>query len=194
MKKLIKTKIPIEVSARHVHLSEKDMEKLFGKKEFKFSKKLSQPGQFVTNKKVDLVKNGIKLRDVDVLGPCRKQTQIEISKTESFYLGLKPPIRLSGNLKNTPGIELRNKSKNKKIKLKKGVIIAKRHLHISEKKAKKLNLKNNQEIKISVKGKSGLIFENVIARVSNNYKLAMHIDTDESNAAGISKKAFGKLV
>lgn len=184
-------KIPIETSARHVHLSQKDFEKLFGKnKKPAILKKLSQPGEFASKQILSLINGKNEIKNVRVLGPLRKNSQAEISKTDSIGLEMKVPIRLSGNLKNTPKIKAKTKKKTIKIP----VIIAKRHLHCPEKEAKKLKLKNNQKISVKVKGQRDLVFDEVIVRVSKNYKLALHIDTDEANAAGISGKTFGELV
>ncbi|MEK6875575.1 MAG: phosphate propanoyltransferase [Nanoarchaeota archaeon] len=186
-------KIPIEISARHVHLSKRHLEILFGKNyKLKPIKIISQPGQFAANEEVELINKNKKLK-ARVIGPVRNKTQIEISITDSYYLKLKktPPINLSGGLKNSEGIII--KGSKEKIKTT-GLIIAERHLHLSEQEAKKLNLKNNQKVKIRVKGKRGLIFENVIIRAGKRHKLAFQIDTDEANAAGINKKSYGELI
>ena len=184
-------KIPIETSARHVHLSEKDFKKLFGKgKKLIPLKKLSQPGQFATKEKIDLIKGKNKISNVRVVGPLREKSQIEISKTDAIKLGINAPIRLSGNTKGAPKILAQNK--NKKIKI--PVIIAKRHLHCSIEQAKKLKLKNNKKVSVKVQGQRGLIFNKIIVRSGKGHKLALHLDTDETNAAGISGKVFGEIV
>ena len=184
-------RIPIEVSARHVHLSKKDLEKLFGKNyKLKVLKKLSQPGQFASKETVTLINQNNKIENVRILGPTRKNSQVEISITDAIKLKIKPVIKLSGNLFNTPKISVKTKKGTVKI----NAIVAKRHLHISEIQAKKLKLKNHQEIKIKTKGKRELIFEKIIVRVDKNFDLAFQIDTDEANAAGIYKKCFGKIV
>lgn len=185
-------KAPLEISARHVHLSQKDFEILFGKRELKVKNRISQPGQFASEDSLDLINGNNEIKNVRVVGPIRKQTQIEISKTDAFKLGIEVPIRLSGDLSGTKGITLKNK--DKKLVIKEGVIIAKRHLHISEVEAKKFNLKNNQKIKIKVSGERALVFDEVIVRAGKEHELAVHLDTDEGNAAGISKKMFGEIL
>ncbi len=187
-------KIPIEISARHVHLSKKDLDGLFGDG-FKLTKhkNLSQPEQFASKQTVSLVGSKGKIDKVRVLGPCRQQTQIEVSKTDARELGVKPPVRKSGNLAGSAGIKIIGPKGE--IKLAEGLIVALRHVHLDQKTADKLGLKNNDKIKIDVDGVRDLIFENVITRVSNKYLPAMHIDTDEANAASIDKKnCFGKII
>lgn len=177
-------KILTEVSARHAHLSEKDYKKLFGNKKIEILRRISQPGQYST-------KQIMKLKDfkIRLVGPLRKYSQIEISKTEAIKLGINPPIKLSGDIKRVKKIEIKGPKGNAKIP----VIIAKRHLHLSEEEGKKLKLRNNQKINIKIKGKREIIFKKVIVRKGKNNKLAFHIDTDEGNAAGINKKTYGIL-
>jgi len=184
-------KIPIEISARHVHVSQKDLEKLFGKGyKLHFLKKLSQTDDFSSKEEVELInkKNKMKVR---VLGPCRKYTQAEVSITDSYLLKIKtPPIKISGELDNAPVIKI----KGPKGTVKGKIIIAQRHLHVSEKQAKKLKLRNNQKIKVETSGKRAVIFENVAVRIKDDFKLALHLDTDEGNAAGITGKSSGKII
>ena len=187
-------KIPIEISIRHVHLSQADLERLFGKKyQLKVLHKISQPNQFAAKEEVKLVngKNKLKAR---IIGPVRKQTQIEIAITDAYRLKMKkiPPINLSGNLKNTPQLTI----KGPRGTVKGSVIIEQRHLHLSEVEVKKLKLKNNQIIKIKTKGKRAVTFDNIIVRAGKEHKFAFQIDTDEGNAAGLDgrKKNFGILI
>lgn len=185
-------KILIEISARHVHLSKADLQKLFGKNHrLKIEKLLSQKGEFSAKEKVELI-NGKEKLIARVLGPCREKSQAEISITDAHRLNLKkiPQIRVSGDLNNTSFIKV-NGSKGK---TKMNIIVAQRHLHISYEEAKKFKLKNNQIVKIKTKGKRAVIFENVIIRINKNYKLALHLDTDEANSAGIKNKTFGEIV
>lgn len=180
--------IPIEVSARHLHITEKDFKKLFGNKKLIPIKPLSQPEQFAAKQQVELIgKEKLKAR---ILGPFRNKTQVEISKTDAFRLGINPKLKISGDLKNTNKIKI--KGPNGKIEA--PVIIAKRHLHLSESEAKKLKLKNNQKIKIKISGERGLTFENVIVRSGKEHKMAFQIDTDEGNAAGINKNSKGVII
>jgi propanediol utilization protein len=186
-------KIPIEISARHIHLSEKDFEKLFGKNETVIPlKKLSQPGEFASDKTVDLINADKKISSVRILGPLRKNSQAEVSITDAYSLKLNPlpKMRVSGDLADTTQILVKSKKGSVKIPC----IIAKRHLHISEKEAKTLKLKNNQTISIKVKGERAVIFNEIVVRVSDKYKLALHLDTDEGNAAGISGKVSGEII
>ncbi|MCD6471321.1 phosphate propanoyltransferase [bacterium] len=187
-------KIPIEVSARHVHLSRKDLDKLFGKGyQLTKIKNLSQPEQFAAKETITIKGKRGEIKNVRILGPVRQKTQVEISKTDAINLKIEAPVRLSGNLKNSGGCILIGPKG--KIKLKEGVIIAWRHLHIEPKLAKKYNLKNGQFVSIKVKNtKRSLTFHNVIVRVSPKFRLAFQIDTDEANAAGIDKFGEGELI
>jgi putative phosphotransacetylase len=185
-------KIPVETSARHTHLSKEDFERLFGKNNnLTPIKKLSQGGEFASNEKIELLNKDKKLL-VRIVGPFRKNSQAELSITDAYNLDLNPlpKLRVSGDINGTTKILI----KGPKAQLKIPVIIAQRHLHCPEKDAKKLKLKNNQLIKIKIAGKRGLIFENIAVRIKENFKTALHLDTDEANAAGISGKAFGEIV
>jgi len=186
-------KIPIEISARHVHLSEKDFEKLFGKNQtLNVLKNLSQPGEFASDKTVELINGNKKIENARILGPFRKESQAEISMTDAYALKLKPfpKIKVSGDLTNATSILV----KGEKSSLKIPCIIAKRHLHLSENEAKKLRLKNNQKISVKVKGIREITFHEIVVRVSENYRLSVHLDTDEGNSAGIIGKTLGELV
>jgi len=181
-------KIPVEVSARHVHLSQSDLERLFGKDyKLKELRALTLPGEFAAKEEVKL--KGKKLR---VIGPVREYTQVELSVSDAIKLDIKPVLRVSGNIKRTPGAVLIGPKG--KVRMKKGVIIAQRHIHCTPKEAKKLGLRNRQSVSIKIKGQRELIFKKVRVRVSDKYKLCCHLDTDEGNAAGINKKAKGILV
>jgi propanediol utilization protein len=178
-----KIKIPIEISARHIHLSQKDLDILFGKKYYlKKLKDLSQHGQFAAKEEVVSVKN--KEYKFRVLGPVRKESQIEISRTGAIDLGLDVPLKLSGDLKKVKSF-LEVKGTKGKVKVK--VIVAKRHLHCLPSEAKNLGLKKNQKVKVMVKGERELVFHNVIVRPEEEYNLGCHIDTDEANACGLGK-------
>ncbi len=187
-KKLI---VPVEISARHIHLNQTDFKKLFGKKKPTFLRKLSQ-GQFATKETVTLRNKNQVLFQVRLVAPLRKKTQVEISFTDAIYLKIKPVLRISGDLKKTPGIEILGPKG--KLVLKEGVIVPLRHLHVSEKEAQKFNLKPSSKVKIKILGKRGLVFENVWVRVSKQFNLALHLDTDEGNACGLTKKGQGILI
>ncbi|MEK6827551.1 MAG: phosphate propanoyltransferase [Nanoarchaeota archaeon] len=187
------SQIPIEISARHIHLSERDFEKLFGKNQtLNVLKNLSQPGEFASDKTIELINENKKIENARVLGPFRKKSQAEISMTDAYTLKLKPlpKIKVSGDLTDTTSILV----KGEKSSLKIPCIIAQRHLHLSKNEAKKLKLENNQKISIRIKGKREIIFREVVVRVSENYRLSVHLDTDEGNSAGIIGKTFGELV
>jgi len=185
-------KIPIEISARHIHLCQKDLEALFGKGyQLRELRKLSQADDFAAKEKIDIKIGNKIIKGIRIVGSVRKETQIEISLTDAFNANVRPVLRLSGNLKGTPGAVL-IKGK-KKLKVKQGVIIAQRHLHCSLNEAKLLKLKNGAFISVKVEGRRGITFHNIKVRVKRGYKLSLHLDTDEGNAAGIFKKGEGKL-
>ncbi|BBH27501.1 PduL/EutD family phosphate acyltransferase [Intestinibaculum porci] len=181
------SKFIVETSAHHVHLSQKDLETLFGEGyELTVKKELSQPGQFAAQEKVTVVgERGEKA--MSVLGPVRSESQVEVSLTDARALGLKALVRESGDLEGTNGCVL--KGPKGQITLEKGVIAAKRHIHMTPADAENFNVKNGQIVKVRVDtdGRS-LIFDDVVIRVKDTYALAMHIDTDESNAAGGPKE------
>lgn len=177
--------IPIEVSAHHVHLSAGDVESLFGEGHTLTPESgLSQPGQFACVEKVNLIGPKGRVERVRVLGPARKQSQIEIAMTEQFKLGIQPPVRESGDLDNTPGITLEGPVGS--VALSKGVICAMRHIHMSPDDAADFGLHDKNMVRVRVDGDRELVFGDVLVRVSPDYRLAMHIDTDEANAAGIT--------
>ncbi len=182
--------IPIEISAHHVHLAQEDVEKLFGPgHQLTPEHELSQPGQFACAEKVHLVGPKGKIANVRVLGPTRKETQVEIAMTEQFKLGIQPPIRESGDLANTPGITLEGPNGTSVIA--KGVICAQRHIHMSPEDAMRRGLRDRYVVRVRVEGDRELIFGDVVVRVNPNFRLAMHIDTDEGNAASIRTGMIG---
>ena len=183
-------KLRIEVSARHVHLSQKDLKKLFCKIKLSFRNKLSETDEFASNETVDLVGPRNTLLNVRVLGPFRDHSQVEISRSNSIYLGIDAPLKLSGDL---PGERIRIIGPKGEI-TKNIAIVPMRHFHANPKMATKLKLKNHSKIKIKILGKRGLIFDNVIVRVDEGYKNNVHLDTDEANAAGIEHLAKGELI
>jgi len=186
-------KVLIEVSARHIHLCQKDLELLFGKDyKLKKLKKLSQADDFAAQEKIDIKLGKSILKGVRIVGPVRNQTQIEISLTDAFKVKIKPVLRLSGDLKGTPGAILIKGQK--KIKIKQGVIIAQRHLHCNPKQAELLKLKNGTFISVEIGGKRRITFHNIKVRAKQGYNLSLHLDTDEGNSAGILKRSRGKIV
>lgn len=186
--------ILVEVSARHVHLNREAVEILFGKGyELKFKKELSQKGQFVCEEKVAVVGEKSSFKKVSVLGPERKNVQVEISKTDARTIGVEAPIKESGDLKGAACCKLVGPSGE--LELKNAVIVAKRHIHASNEDALKLGFKNGDIVSVEVLTKErSLIFKDVVVRVSNEFNLAMHIDTDEANAANVITTAKAKII
>ncbi|KRF31848.1 phosphate propanoyltransferase [Paenibacillus sp. Soil787] len=185
--------IPVGVSARHIHLSPAHIDVLFGKGyELTTFKDLSQPGQFAAQETVAIVGPKCKIEKVRILGPARPSTQIEVSRTDAFSLGISPPVRESGQIENTPG--LRVIGPQGEIDLEQGVIVAARHIHFHTSDAVKWGIQDKQLLRVKVKGERPLIFENVIARVSDHYALDMHIDTDEGNAAGVKTGDLAEII
>lgn len=183
-------KVPVGISNRHLHLSEADLHKLFGEgAKLTVKKDLSQKGQFACEEVVNLIGPKGSLNNVRVLGPTRKQTQIEVSNTDARALGLEPPVRDSGDLKESTPIKI--VGPKGELNLTEGCIVAKRHVHMNNEDAAKLGLKDKQIVKVSVKGNRGLVFEEVLIRVHPTFVLEMHIDTDEANACGLKN---GELV
>ena len=187
-------KFLVEVSARHIHVTQADMDILFGKgSELHPVKELSQPGQFASEEKLTLKgpKGSLTAR---ILGPLRSETQVEVSLTEARQLGVKAQIRESGDLEGTAG-DLTLVGPAGEIALTKGVIAAKRHVHMTPADAEKYGVTNGEvvAVKIETAGRS-VVFGDTVIRVSDKYSLAMHIDTDEANAAAISGTAQGEIV
>lgn len=177
-------RIPVNISARHVHLCPEHIEFLFGKN-YKLTpiRDLMQPGEFAAKEQVIVVGPKGILQNVRVLGPSRKITQVEISKTDAYALGLTPPVRDSGNHADTPGCILVGTMGG--LNIDKGVILAERHIHMPQEVAEKKGLKDKQMVKVRTEGKRKVIFENVLIRISPRFALEMHVDTDEANASGI---------
>jgi len=177
-------KIIAEVSARHLHLSKDDFEKLFGKdKKLTPMKPLFQDGQFAAWEWVTLRTAKAEIPHVRVLGPTREKTQIEISLTDAYTLGIEPLVRESGNLEGTPGLTLI--SEKGEVKTRGGVILTLRHIHASDKDAEKYGLKNGQIVSVKTLGQRALVFNNVVVRIKQDYVWRFHVDTDEANAADI---------
>jgi len=184
--------IPVEVSAHHVHLSREDTEKLFGPGyELTVRAELSQPGQFACNETVNLVGPRGRVDRVRILGPYRKESQVEISITEEFKLGVDVPVRPSGQLDGTPGITL--EGTDGKIDMEKGVICSLRHIHMSPEDALIYGLRDKDTVRVKIESERALIFGDVLIRVDPNFKLNMHLDTDEANAAEIKTGMLGFL-
>lgn len=184
--------VPVEVSARHVHLSQEDVELLFGPGHTLTKKRdLSQPGQFLSEERVSIVTAKGEFRNVAVLGPARKATQVEISMTDAKALGLAAPVRQSGDVKGSPDICIF--SKDKMILAKEAVIIAQNHIHMTPKDATSYGVQDGQRVKVKMNTARPIEFEDVVIRVNDNFQLAMHIDFDEANACAFEKNNTGTL-
>ena len=187
-------KIIVETSARHIHITKEDFAVLFGEgKELTFKKELSQPGQFAAEERVTVVGTKGEMKGVSILGPFRPQTQIELARSDTRKLGIDAPIRESGVLDGTPGCKLIGPAGE--IDLDSGVIVAKRHAHLTPETAEKWGIKDKQIVQLKLDyNDRALIFGDVVARVSASYADAVHIDTDEANAAALPFVAEGEII
>ena len=187
-------KFIVETSARHVHLSQEHLEILFGAGyELTKKKDLSQPGQYACEERVTIVGGKKEMPGVSILGPVRKATQVELSLTDARSIGVAAPVRESGDIAGSGACKIIGPKGE--IEITEGVIAAKRHIHATPADAEALGVENGQivNVKIDTDGRS-LVFGDVVVRVSDTYALAMHIDTDESNAAGCGREVYGEIV
>ena len=176
--------VPIGVSNRHIHLDRADMDILFGQdSELTFKKELGQPGQYAAEETVTLHGPKGELGRVRVLGPLRTASQMEISVTDGFALGVRPPIRESGKLEGTPGVTLIGPKGS--VEKESGVIAALRHIHLDPDTAERMGLKDKQMVRVEIGGLRGAVLNNVLVRVSEQYAPEMHIDVEEANALGV---------
>jgi acetate kinase len=176
--------IPVGVSVRHVHLSREHCDALFGAGyELSMKRPVSQPGQFVCRETVDLVGTKGEITRVAIINPLRKETQVEVAKTDAYTLGIDAPLRESGKLDGTPGLTLRGP--NGTVQLPKGVIMAHRHVHMNPAEASQFGVKDGAVIRVRVEGDRETVFGDVIVRVREDFALDMHVDTDEANAAAL---------
>jgi len=177
-------KIEIEGSGKHCHVTRETLDILFGEGfELVVKKMLTQPGQFVTPHKVTVV-GPRRSVELSIIGPCRKADQVELSLTDATSLGISAPIRESGDVGSSPGCKLVGPSGE--VDIKEGVIIAKRHIHLTPEDAEKFGIKDKQIIKVKVDSERALVFDEVVARVNPDFATYMHIDYDELNAAAVS--------
>ncbi len=184
----------VETSARHVHVTKEVLETLFGKGyELTKKKDLSQPGQYASNERVDVVGPKRTLSGVSILGPVRPETQVELSLTDARSIGVAAPVRESGDIAGSGSCKLVGPCGE--VELAEGVIAAKRHIHMTTADAAAMGLTDKQivSVKIPSAGRA-LVFGDVVVRVSDKYALAMHIDTDESNAAGVAPGTMGEII
>lgn len=185
--------IIVETSARHVHLKQEDIEILFGKGHTLTPKKdLSQPGQFACEERVEVVGPKKSIANVIILGPARPESQVEVSLTDARTLGVNAMIRESGDIEGTEGCKIVGPCGE--VVLDKGVIAAKRHLHLTPADAEEIGVVNKQIVKVKINGSRPLIFDDVVVRVSDKFARFMHIDTDEANAAGATPNIVGEVI
>lgn len=187
--------ILIEVSARHAHVTEETLKILFGPEgQLTVKKELSQPGQFASNQKIDIVGPKKTISGVSILGPVRSRDQVEVSATDARALGVDAPIRESGDVDGSAPIKLVGPCGE--IELKEGCIVAKRHIHLRPQDAEEQKVQNGEIVEVKIDSPLGrsLVFGDVVIRVSDRFAPAMHIDTDEGNAAGIKDVVYGDII
>lgn len=178
--------IEVEASGRHIHLCRKHIDELFGAGHVLTRiKDLSQPGQYACEERVTITGPKGSLKNVIVLGPERKETQVEVSLTDALVLGIKAPVKESGHIDNTPGITI--STPRSTIDIDRGVIVAKRHIHMTPEDAEKFGVSDKEIVRAHVYGDRELIFDDVVMRVNPNFRTYMHIDYDEANACGFKK-------
>ena len=185
----------VETSARHAHVTQETLELLFGEGyQLKVKKELSQPGQFASNERITVVGPKKELANVSILGPCRKLNQVELSATDARSIGIDAPIRESGDVAGSGACKLIGPKGE--VELKEGVIVAKRHIHMTEKDAADFGVTNGEIVNVLIENGNGrkTIYGDTVIRVSNSYALAMHVDTDESNAAACARNQMGTIV
>ena len=182
----------VEISAHHIHLTQEHVEALFGKgHQLTKHADLSQPGQYACKEQLAIVGPKGRIERVRILGPARKYTQVEIAMTEQFKLGIHPPIRESGDITDTPGCIL--ESPNGSVQIDRGVICALRHVHMTPEDALRYGVRDKSFVRVKIAGDRELVFGDVLVRVDPSFKLAMHIDTDEGNAANVKTGANGYI-
>lgn len=178
-------KVGVGISNKHLHLSDEDLERLFGAgATLTPFKELVQPGQFAADERVDIVGPKSTFKGIRIIGPTRKQSQVEISQTDARTLGIEPPVRESGKLQGSIGIKLVGPAGE--IELEEGVIVALRHIHLSPAEAEEAGLKDQDLVDVQTFGSRPLIFQDVVIRSGEAHKREFHVDTDEANAAGIA--------
>lgn len=185
--------VQVEISARHVHLSRKDLLLLFGSEAVLTPKRpLSQPGQYLAEERVTLIGPKGRKENVAILGPIRDETQVELSKSDAVSLGVTAPLRESGKLHGTGTITLEGPKGT--ITIMQGTIVAHNHIHMTPYHAEALGLMDKQRVNVEIAGERPVIFKDVIVRVNQDFRLRMHIDFDEANAAAVGKFTLGKII
>ncbi len=183
--------IPLEASARHVHLTQDQATTLFGHS-LTPKRELSQPGQFLSRERVTILGPKGEFANVAVLGPARKEAQVEISLTDGRHLGITPPIRPSGEVEGSPGIRIQGPKGE--IQLSRGVICAQRHLHLTPADGVRFGVKDRQLVRLQAFTSRPLVFEEVLVRVSEQFDTAAHLDFDEANACGLESGDYGRIL
>lgn len=183
--------VPMEASGRHVHLTREQAQSLFGHDLTK-ARALSQPGQYLSNERVRVVGPKGEFRDVAVLGPARKEAQVEISLTDGRTLGICPPVRLSGDVSGSPGCILEGPCGT--VVLDQGVIAAQRHIHLTPEDGERFGVTDRQVVKLQTFTNRPVIFEDTVVRVSPDFRAAAHLDYDEANACGLGRGDFGRIL
>jgi len=183
--------IELEASGRHVHVTEAQTQRLFGHG-LTPKRPLSQPGQFLANERVTVIGPKGKFENVAVLGPERKEGQVEISLTDGRTLGITPPIRLSGKVDGTPGVILQGP--RGQVELKQGVIAAQRHIHMTPEDAENMGVKDKQVVRLQTFTARPVIFDEVVVRVSKDFATFVHLDYDEANACGFETGDLGRIL
>ena len=186
--------IPVEISNHHVHLTRDSLDVLYGK-DYDLTKlrDLSQPGEFASNERVNLVSANMKvIEKVRILGPLREYTQAELSITDGYFLGLDLPTRISGNIKSSPPIIFIGPKGV--LTLSEGAIRAARHIHMTPQDAEHYQVKNGDRVKVEVSGEHGVIYKDVVIRVSEKSKLTFHLDTDEANAGNVKGTGLARIL
>lgn len=183
--------VELEASGRHVHVTKQQAQALFGHG-LTPKRPLSQPGQFLANERVMVIGPKGQFENVAVLGPEREEAQVEISLTDARSLGIQPPLRLSGNVSGSPGAVL--KTERAQVNLQQGVIVAKRHIHMTPEDAVKFGVKDKQVVRLQVFTQRPLIFEDVPIRVSPSFATYVHLDYDEANACGFQNGDLGRIL
>ena len=183
--------VPVEASGRHVHVTAEQARTLFGH-DLTPERPLSQPGQFLAKERVTVVGPKGKFENVAVLGPARKEAQVEISLTDGKTVGVTPPVKLSGDASGSPGCVLEGTCG--KITLDRGVIAARRHIHLTPEDGKQLGVRDGQVVKLQVFSARPVIFEDTVVRIDPSFQRAAHLDYDEANACGFRRGDLGRII
>lgn len=183
--------IQLEASGRHVHVTEAQAQALFGHK-LTPKRELSQPGQYLANERVTVIGPKGRFEQVAVLGPERKEAQVELSMTDARTLGIHAPLRLSGDTQNTPGATLQGNMGT--VELQQGVLIAKRHIHMTPEDATRMQVQDKQVVRLQTYTDRPLVFDDVVVRVSPQFQTRVHLDYDEANACGFQNGDLGRIL